>query len=158
MLKVKKLKHHFIRNIPRELDTGVLYISMEYATAIHSCCCGCGEQVVTPFSPTDWKMIYDGESVSLTPSVGNWNYACRSHYIIKQNVVIEAGSWSETQITAERKRDKAAKANYYRSISESMDKVNKNYPEVKDILKKPSVEKGFWESLFELLKKIIHKY
>ena len=65
MLKIKKLKNHFIRNIPREIDTGVLYISMEYATAVHSCCCGCGEQVVTPFSPTDWKMIFDGETVSL---------------------------------------------------------------------------------------------
>ncbi|WP_442978870.1 DUF6527 family protein, partial [Salmonella enterica] len=68
MLKIKKLEHRFIRSIPRELDVGVIYISMEYATAVHCCCCGCGEQVVTPFSPTDWKMIYDGESVSLMPS------------------------------------------------------------------------------------------
>jgi len=43
MLKIKKLKNHFIRNIPREIDTGVLYIPMEYATAVHDCCCGCRE-------------------------------------------------------------------------------------------------------------------
>jgi hypothetical protein len=49
------LEHRFVRNAPRELEPGVLYISMEYATAVHSCCCGCGERVVTPFTPTDWR-------------------------------------------------------------------------------------------------------
>jgi hypothetical protein len=48
------LQHRFVRNAPRELEPSVLYISMEYATAVHSCCCGCGERVVTPFTPTDW--------------------------------------------------------------------------------------------------------
>lgn len=68
---------------------------------------------MTPFSPTDWKMIYDGMSVSLEPSIGNWNLACRSHYIIKKGRVIEANSWSDAQVEAERRRDKTAKANYY---------------------------------------------
>ncbi len=109
----RTLKHRFVRNVPRELEPGVLYISMEYATAVHSCCCGCGERVVTPFTPTDWSMEFDGESVSLSPSVGNWNQACRSHYVIKQNRVIEAGPWSAARIEAERRRDKRAKAAHY---------------------------------------------
>ncbi|HHT8250358.1 TPA: DUF6527 family protein [Citrobacter braakii] len=120
MLKIKKLEHRFIRSIPRELDVGVIYISMEYATAVHSCCCGCGEQVVTPFSPTDWKMIFDGESVSLAPSIGNWHSTCRSHYIIKQGIIIEAGSWNDAQISAERKRAKLAKADYYNPAPKSL--------------------------------------
>ena len=37
------------------------------------CCCGCGEEVVTPFSPAQWQMSFDGEAVSLHPSIGNWN-------------------------------------------------------------------------------------
>ncbi|WP_425122937.1 DUF6527 family protein [Burkholderia gladioli] len=86
---------------------------MAYGTAVHSCCCGCGEQVVTPFSPTDWKMTYDGESISLTPSVGNWYSGCRSHYIVRQGRVIEAESWSQAQIEAEHRRDVAAKASFY---------------------------------------------
>lgn len=158
MLKIKKLTNHFIRNIPREIDTGVLYISMEYATAVHSCCCGCGERVVTPLSPTDWKMIFDGESVSLTPSVGNWNSACRSHYIIRQNVVIEAGSWSEDRITAERKRDKAAKANYYQSLSQSVEELNKCKPEVQRTLNTQPKKKGILDRFIDGVRKLFSNH
>ncbi|WP_260101967.1 DUF6527 family protein [Phaeobacter inhibens] len=86
---------------------------MEYGTAAHSCCCGCGEEVVTPFTPTDWKMIFDGETVSLNPSIGNWTLACRSHYVIKRGRVIEAGPWTDEQVAAERLRDQKAKSRHY---------------------------------------------
>lgn len=151
MLKIKKLKNHFIRNIPRELEVGVLYISMEYATAVHSCCCGCGEQVVTPFSLTDWKMIYDGETVSLTPSVGNWNLACRSHYIIKHNIIYEAGNWSEGRIKAERKRDKLAKSNFYQSNIEN-NLVIPNHEQEPIIINKLSWSKRLWNYIRSLIK------
>ena len=95
------------------LDPPILYISMKYGIAAHCCCCGCGEEVVTPIAPTDWEMTFDGETVSLQPSVGNWNSACRSHYVIKRGRVIEAAPWSDEQIAAERRRDKAAKARYF---------------------------------------------
>ncbi|SDZ62331.1 DUF6527 family protein [Delftia lacustris] len=107
------LEHRFVRNAPRVLEPGVLYISMEYATAVHSCCCGCGDRVVTPFTPTDWRMTFDGESVTLNPSVGNWNQACRSHYVIDKNRVIEYGPWSDARVEIEKRRDKQAKAEYY---------------------------------------------
>lgn len=113
------LEHRFVRNVPRELEPGVLYISMEYATAVHSCCCGCGERVVTPFTPTDWRIAFDGESVTLNPSVGNWNQNCRSHYVIERNRVIECGRWSDARVEAERLRDKRAKAAYYERETES---------------------------------------
>jgi len=113
------LEHRFVRNVPRELELGVLYISMEYATAVHSCCCGCGERVVTPFTPTDWRITFDGESVTLNPSVGNWNQNCRSHYVIERNCVIECGRWSDARVEAERLRDKRAKAAYYERETES---------------------------------------
>lgn len=114
------LEHRFVRNVPRELEPGVLYISMEYATAVHSCCCGCGERVVTPFTPTDWRITFDGESVTLNPSVGNWNQNCRSHYVIERNRVIECGRWSDARVEAERLRDKRAKAAYYERETESV--------------------------------------
>lgn len=108
-----RLAHRFVEHVPERLDPGVLYISMEYGTVAHSCCCGCGEEVVTPLTPTDWKMTYDGETVSLHPSVGSWTLPCRSHYVITQGKVIEAGSWTEAQIAAERRRDHIAKARHY---------------------------------------------
>lgn len=116
MMRHVHLEHRFVKHIPEGLEPGVLYVSMEYGTAAHRCCCGCGEEVVTPFTPTDWKMTFDGETVSLNPSIGNWTLACRSHYVIKQGRVIEAGLWTNEEIEAERYRDRAAKARYYGSF------------------------------------------
>jgi hypothetical protein len=112
-MRHRTLEHRFVRNVPRELTPGVLYISMEYATAVHSCCCGCGERVVTPLTPTDWRITFDGESVTLNPSVGNWNQDCGSHYVIERNRVIKCSPWSAKRIEAEQRRDKRAKAEYY---------------------------------------------
>src|SRR5208282_1135682 len=113
MLRHTRLEHRFLHYIPEQLEPGVIYISMDYATAAHSCCCGCGEEVVTPFTPTDWKLTFDGETVSLHPSIGNWNFPCRSHYVIAHGRVIEADPWSDAQVASERRRDQRAKARYY---------------------------------------------
>ena len=113
MIRWHSLEHRFVKHIPEQLEPGVLYVSMEYASAAHSCCCGCGEEVVTPFTPTDWRMTFDGDTISLWPSIGNWKLPCRSHYIVKRGRAIEAPPWTEEEIAAERRRDKEAKALYY---------------------------------------------
>jgi len=59
-----------------------------FGTVVHKCCCGCGNEVVTPLSQTDWQLSFDGESISLYPSIGNRNFKCKSHYWIKNNNVI----------------------------------------------------------------------
>jgi hypothetical protein len=84
------LIHEFVEFIPDDLKEGTIYVSMTYATVAHKCCCGCGNLVITPLSPTDWKLIFDGKSISLDPSIGNWNFACQSHYWIRRNRVIWA--------------------------------------------------------------------
>ena len=66
-----KMQHKFVEFIPDELENGVLYVSVTYATAIHECCCGCGNEVVTPLAPNDWQLTFDGESITLFPSIGN---------------------------------------------------------------------------------------
>lgn len=118
MLRHKELMPRFVKSIPRQLEPGVLYVSMEYGTAVHSCCCGCGQEVVTPLSPTDWRLTNSSEKISLWPSVGNWNLPCRSHYVIRDNRVLEAGPWSDKKIKAEQRRDKAAKADYYAKLNQ----------------------------------------
>lgn len=77
---------------------GILYVSMERSVAIHLCACGCGNEVVTPLSPVDWQLRYDGEVISLNPSIGNWNFKCRSHYWIANNRIKWAASWSNKQV------------------------------------------------------------
>jgi hypothetical protein len=81
------VKHEFVEQIPERLNDGVLYVSMSFGTVVHKCACGCGSEVVTPLSPTDWKLTFDGESISLHPSIGNWSFACRSHYWITNGQV-----------------------------------------------------------------------
>lgn len=95
MIRTKRLQHEFVEFIPETLDHAKIYISMEFATASHQCCCGCGREVVTPFSPRDWNMTFDGEAVSLSPSIGNWKFRCRSHYFIRRGHVVEVPSLEE---------------------------------------------------------------
>lgn len=78
----------FTEAIPRELIDGVLYVSMEHATAIHACMCGCGREVVTPFRRDSWRLSYDGVGISLSPSIGNGALRCRSHYFIRDSKVV----------------------------------------------------------------------
>lgn len=144
MTRIATLEHRFVRSVPRELAPGILYVSMDYATAVHSCCCGCGEQVVTPLSPTDWKMIYDGASVSLMPSIGNWQLPCRSHYVIRQGRVIEAEPWSAAQVAAERRRDKAAKANFF---GEQVDDRSTHNRVSGEITSTPRRSSNWWSSI-----------
>ena len=113
------LEHQFIETFPEALEPGVLYLSLEFGSAAHSCCCGCGEEVVTPLTPTDWKITYDGETITLHPSVGSWTLKCRSHYVIHRNRVIEAPPWSDAEVTAERRRDRRAKEAHYGSNADS---------------------------------------
>jgi Family of unknown function (DUF6527) len=97
--------HEFVEFIPPELKEGVLYISVQYATAVHKCACGCGNKVVTPISPVGWQLLFDGKTVSLTPSIGNWQFPCRSHYWIKSNKVRWAEAWTSEQIAVGRQRE-----------------------------------------------------
>ena len=112
-MRATAIKHKFVTTAPETLEDGVLYVSVDYSTAIHKCCCGCGSEVATALSPTDWKLIYDGVSVSLYPSVGNWALDCQSHYVIDRNSVKWAGRWTKEQIEAGRAYDRAAKDRYY---------------------------------------------
>lgn len=108
------LKYKFVELVPEVLEDGVLYISMDYCSAIHKCVCGCGNEVVTPLSPTDWAITFDGKSVSLSPSIGNWNLKCKSHYWIIKNRVRFARKWNEWEIAKAREKDKELKVKYYK--------------------------------------------
>lgn len=111
------LTHEFVEYMPDELKDGTLYVSMPFATVAHKCCCGCGKEVVTPLSPTDWKLIYDGRSVTLDPSIGNWSLPCKSHYWIRGGKVRWAGAWSQEEIDAGRANDRLAKERYFQPTS-----------------------------------------
>lgn len=108
-----KLEHKFVDLIPDQIEEGMLYVSIKYATVIHKCVCGCKNDVVTPLSPTDWQLTYDGETVSLYPSIGNWSFECKSHYWITNNKVKYAKKWSQEEIDLGRKDDEMKKKKYF---------------------------------------------
>jgi len=112
-MKQRLIRPEFVEFIPDEVEKGVLYISTRYATATHKCACGCGEIVVTPIRPTDWTLTWNGETVTLNPSIGNWSLPCRSHYWIVENRIIWARKWSDLEVEASRAKDNLAKARHY---------------------------------------------
>lgn len=111
---MKTIQHKFVEFIPDVIEEGVLYISVEYCTAIHKCVCGCGNEVVTPLSPTDWEISFNGKSVSLNPSIGNWSFECQSHYWITKNKIRFARRWSDWEIKDGRKEDSEDKKKYFK--------------------------------------------
>ncbi|MFP5206439.1 MAG: DUF6527 family protein [Acidobacteriota bacterium] len=117
MKRRRKLRHEFVDLAPGNLKDGVVYVSVKYATAIHKCCCGCGSKVVTPLSPTDWQLGFDGETISLSPSIGNWALPCRSHYWIINDRVRWAENWTDERIAEGRQKDQLRKDTFYSRIS-----------------------------------------
>lgn len=120
-MKASAIRPEFVEFIPKLLEPGVLYVSEKYRTASHLCACGCGEKVVTPLSSADWHLSMDGGKVSLHPSIGNWNYACRSHYWIRRNGISWAGSMSKGQIERVQARDFADRASQVAQINRERD-------------------------------------
>jgi Zn-finger nucleic acid-binding protein len=85
--------------------------------AKHKCPCGCGTDIVTTLSPTRWKLIYDGETVSLSPSIGNWTHPCKSHYYIENDTVIWAKSFSKRKMQDVVETDLRDQKEYYKKTS-----------------------------------------
>lgn len=108
-----KLAHRFVELIPDELEDGVLYVSIKFGTVVHKCACGCGEEVVTPLGPAEWRLTYDGRTVSLAPSIGNWSFPCRSHYWIERGSVRWARGFSGAEVAKVRQDAKARRESYY---------------------------------------------
>jgi hypothetical protein len=85
-VKVSSIVPHFVDSFPQVLEPGVIYVSIQFSTAAHLCACGCSREVVTPLSPSQWVLTFDG-SVSIRPSIGNWALPCQSHYVINHGKI-----------------------------------------------------------------------
>lgn len=143
---MKILTHRFVDKVPKEIEDGVIYVSIPFETVIHKCCCGCGNEVVTPLSPADWSLTFNGESISLDPSIGNWSFPCRSHYWLKENRVVWSTRWSEREIQEGRQRDQAGRQAYYGKPEQ-----RKTVPDQGSQQVVPAKAKGsFWRRLFRI--------
>lgn len=91
--------------IPRTLEPHTFYISDVYHTTAHLCACGCGTKVFLPLSPAEWRVRFDEAGITVRPSVGNWEFPCRSHYFITENAVQWASAWDQDRVENARRRD-----------------------------------------------------
>lgn len=102
-----------VESFPRPLDAGVLYHSKRFSAAAHACACGCGREVITPISPVQWRLTRGARGASLRPSIGNWNFPCRSHYWISDGSVEWAADMSDDDIQEGRKFNAKLREQYF---------------------------------------------
>ncbi len=108
MSRADRLRLEAVEFIPERLGPGILYVSRRYATASHLCCCGCGLEVVTPLNSAKWRLTETDDGPSLRPSVGNWSFACRSHYWIEGGRVRWTNAMSPRMVAKLRAGDRLA--------------------------------------------------
>lgn len=131
MSRIHSLKPVFTDKIPEDLAPGILYISMNHRIAKHFCPCGCGEVITIIFDPELWKLKYDGESVSVFPSIGNYHIPCQSHYFITDNQVnwceIKEGQklYSPFQRLIEKNKRKRKRERFFNIVSRGLGQPHK---------------------------------
>lgn len=86
--KSDTLRLEQVEFIPERLEQGVIYYSEKYRTATHLCACGCGHKVVTPIKTGQWSLTILHDTATLSPSIGNFQIPCKSHYYIYEGKVI----------------------------------------------------------------------
>ncbi|MGH9440524.1 MAG: DUF6527 family protein [Terriglobia bacterium] len=77
------------------------------------CACGCGSKIKTPIGVTEWSITETGSGPTLRPSVGNWQEACQSHYLITRGEVIWAEKWTPEEIAAARRHEQIRRDDYF---------------------------------------------
>lgn len=122
-----------VKYVPGELSPGILYVSEEYAVAVHLCACGCGNKVTTPLGPAEWAFSERRGFPTLRPSIGNWQIPCRSHYLITDGQIEWATQWSDAQIAAGRLAEEQRRRAYYAAKNR---------------------ERGFWARFWKFVRKL----
>ena len=113
MAKIRLERVHYM---PPDLSPGVLYVSEEFGAAAHLCVCGCGTKVRTPLGPAEWSLEETDDGPTLRPSVGNWQQACQSHYLITAGEVVWAEGWTTEEIADGRRREEERRRAYYDAL------------------------------------------
>lgn len=113
-MSTKEFELEFGEFVPHDLQDGVIYFSMDYATASHLCACGCGERVVTPLDAQGWVLTFDG-TATLSKSIGSGQLSCQSHYLIVRNRVEWCRPMTRTATAAARAIDLAEREEVHRS-------------------------------------------
>ena len=94
MERLQEISSVFVDQIPGDLEHGKLYICERYEVCVHLCACGCGVKTVTPLGThangPEWTLNKLGDTISLTPSIGNFmgEKPYHAHYNITKNKIV----------------------------------------------------------------------
>ena len=125
-----------VHYMPKELKPGVLYVSEEFGIAAHLCPCGCGSKVRTPLGPTEWSIEETDGGPTLSPSVGNWQQACQSHYWIYRGEIRWADKWAPEQIVAGRRREEERRRTYFDALDRKRGRIRRFWRWVKNLFER----------------------
>lgn len=144
-MKQERFKSEVVGSIPEILQAKTLYVTKDGDVAGHLCACGCGREVITPLSPTDWSINFGRRGATLSPSIGNWSFPCRSHYFIWDGVVVWEREMSAKAIEQGRRRDKARKQDYYEQLNRRPEPKLESPPQPQSMLQRL---RAWWKHRF----------
>lgn len=144
-MRLQSIEPVFVEFVPEKLDPGKLYISLEYNTASHLCACGCGFEVVTILGPADSALTKSKRGVSISTSIGNSNFPCKSHYWIEDNQILWVSNMTPRLTALSRAKDKAAKARRYGETLNSQQPSSAS--SASPTPESPSKRKPWWKRL-----------
>lgn len=121
----KELKLEMVHLLPHQLQPGILYVSIEHEVAGHLCPCGCNTKVFTRLGPAGWSFKEKKGKATLSPSLGNWQLPCQSHYWIRENKIVWSEQWSIEEIEKGQKSDFDKKCRYIEELHRKRQKRNK---------------------------------
>lgn len=156
MTEVTHLRPEFVTSFPTQMEHGVIYVSIEYNNCGHLCACGCGREVITPLSPAQWTITYDGENISMRPSIGNWSLPCRSHYFVHQGRVRWARDYTEHEIARNRLHDRALLEDRYSDDQPLLDEPTEKLDPPTNHLKPDARRDGVWKRMIKRLRNLVH--
>lgn len=117
--RIKLLKAHYL---PKELEEGFLYVSKEFGVAGHLCPCRCKHKIITPLDPTEWSFKEVNDKPILFPSIGNWQFPCKSHYWITPGEIEWSYHWSKEQIKEGSEAEEDKRKSYYDNLQNNHNK------------------------------------
>lgn len=94
------MRYHYklVDRIPKQMEEGVVYHTEEFELAGLLCACGCGHRI-TLIVPDSHKVWDDGGFATIQPSVGVFDAACKSHFIIRAGNIRSLPAFSGSQAT-----------------------------------------------------------
>lgn len=114
---INKISLLEVTYLPKELESGILYVSKKYGVAGHLCPCGCGNKIITPLGTTEWHLTVRKGKPSLNPSLGNWQLPCKSHYWIINGEIEWSYQWDDDQIKSGWHAEEIRRKSYFKKLA-----------------------------------------